>query len=77
MEQLDILLLDNDEPMSYMKATMEPNYEKWLGAMKSKIESRHDNQVWNLTDPIDGVKPIDCKWDFKKKIDKDGNVHIY
>jgi hypothetical protein len=37
----------------------------------------HDNQVWNLVDPIDDVRPINCKWVFKKKMDKDGNVHIY
>jgi hypothetical protein len=30
-----------------------------------------------LVDPIDGVRPISCKWIFKKKMDKDGNVHIY
>jgi hypothetical protein len=45
--------------------------------MESEIESMHDNQVWNLADPIDGVRPISCKWVFKKKTDKDGNVHIY
>jgi hypothetical protein len=60
-EQCDILLLDNDEPMTYTEAMMGPNSEKWLGAMESKIESMHDNQVWNLVDPIDGVRPINCK----------------
>jgi hypothetical protein len=45
--------------------------------MKSKIEFMHENQVWNLVDPIDGVRPIDCKWVFKKKMRNDGNVHIY
>jgi hypothetical protein len=30
-----------------------------------------------LVDPIDGVRPIGCKWLFKKKMDKDGNLHIY
>jgi hypothetical protein len=30
-----------------------------------------------LVDPIDGVRPIRCKWVFKKKADNDGNVHIY
>jgi hypothetical protein len=45
--------------------------------MESKIESMHDNQVWNLVDPIDGVRPIGCKWVFKKKTDMDGNVYIY
>jgi hypothetical protein len=59
--------------MTYTEAMMGPNSKKWLGA----IESMHDNQVWNLIDPIDGVRPIKCKWVFKKKMDKDGNVHIY
>jgi hypothetical protein len=76
-KQSDILLLDNDEPMTYTEAMMGPDFEKWLGAMESKIESMHGNQVWNLVHPIDGVRPIGCKWIFKNKIDKDGNVHIY
>jgi hypothetical protein len=37
----------------------------------------YNNQVWNLVHPIDGVRPISCKWVFKKKTDKDGNIHIY
>jgi hypothetical protein len=63
--------------MTYMEAMMGPNSEKWLGAVESEIESMHDNQVWNLVDPIDGVRPMDCKWVFKKKTNNDGNVHIY
>jgi hypothetical protein len=77
MKQRDILLLDNDEPTTYTETMMGPDSEKWLGVMESKIESMHNNQVWNLVDPIDGVRPINCKWVFKKKMDKDGNVHIY
>jgi hypothetical protein len=57
-EQCDILLLDNDEPMTYTEAMMGPDSEKWLGAMESEIQSIHDNQVWNLVDPIDVVRPI-------------------
>jgi hypothetical protein len=70
-------LLDNDEPMTYTEAMMRPDSEKWLGAMESEIESMDDNQVWNLVDPIDGVRLIGYKWIFKKKTNKDGNVHIY
>jgi hypothetical protein len=76
-EQRDILLLDNDEPMTYTEAMMGSDSKKWLGDIKSKIESMHDNQVWNLVNLIDGVRPIGCKWVSKKKTDKDGNVHIY
>ena len=65
--QRDVLLLDNDEPKTYMEAIAGPDSEKWLGAMKSEIESMHGNQVWNLVDPIDGVRPMECKWIFKKK----------
>jgi hypothetical protein len=64
-------------PMTYIESMMGPDSEKWLGAMESEIESMHDNQVWNLVDPIDGVRPIGCKWVFKKKMNKDGNIHIY
>jgi hypothetical protein len=56
---------------------MGPDSEKWLEAMESELKSMHDNQDWNLVDQIDGVRPVDCKWIFKKKLDVDGNVHIY
>jgi hypothetical protein len=75
--QRDILLLDNDEPKTYSEAMVGPDSEKWLGAMRSELESMRENQVWNLVDPPDGVKTIECKWVFKKKIDVDGNIHIY
>jgi hypothetical protein len=58
MVQPDKLLLDNDEPMTYTKAMMRPDSKKWLEAMESEIKSMHDNQVWNLVDPIDVVRPI-------------------
>jgi hypothetical protein len=32
MEQCNILLLENDKPITYMEAMMGPNSEKWLGA---------------------------------------------
>jgi hypothetical protein len=63
--------------MTYTEAMMGLGSKKWSGAMESKIGSMHDNQVWKLVDPIDGVRHISCKWVFKKKMDKDGNVHIY
>jgi hypothetical protein len=68
--------LDNDESITYTEAMMGPDSKKWLVVMESKIQSMHDNQVWNLVNPIDGVRPICCKWVFKKKKDKDGNAHI-
>jgi hypothetical protein len=60
-EQCVILLLDNDEAMTYIEAMMRPDSEKWLRVMKSEIKSKHDNQVWNIVDLIDGVRHISCK----------------
>ena len=76
-EQRDILLLDNDEPTTFREAMMSPDSDKWLEAMKSEMQSMDDNQVWNLVDLPNGVKTIECKWIFKKKIDMDGNVYIH
>jgi hypothetical protein len=56
---------------------MDPDSEKWQSAMKSEIDSMGDNQVWNLVDPPNCVKAIECKWIYEKKKDMDGNVRIY
>ncbi|WVZ58713.1 hypothetical protein U9M48_008953 [Paspalum notatum var. saurae] len=54
-----------------------PDSEKWLEAMRSKMNSMKDNQVWNLVDLPDGVKVIENKSVFKRKFDMDGRVHIH
>ncbi|KAK8685906.1 hypothetical protein V6N13_124938 [Hibiscus sabdariffa] len=41
--------------------------------MRSEMDSMADNQVWTLVEPPEGIKPIGCKWVFKKKTDMDGN----
>ncbi|PKI69439.1 hypothetical protein CRG98_010142 [Punica granatum] len=70
----NVLLIDNDEPTTYAEAVIGPDSEKWLEAMRSKMESMYTNQVWTLVDPPEGAKPIGCKWVFKKKTDMDGAV---
>ena len=45
--------------------------------MRSEMDSMSENQVWTLVEPPQGVKPIGCKWVFKKKTDMDGNVQTY
>jgi hypothetical protein len=41
------MLIDQDKPSTYTEAMEGPESEKWLEAMKSKIRSMYDNQVWN------------------------------
>jgi len=50
---------------------------KWLEVMKSEMDSMYTSQVWTLVDTPKGVKPIGCKWVFKRKTDMEGNVQTY
>ncbi|KAL4368227.1 hypothetical protein GQ457_05G022170 [Hibiscus cannabinus] len=73
----DVILVDQAEPKTYQEAVASPDSEKWLEAMRSKMDSMSENQVWTLVEPPEGIKPIGCKWVFKKKTDMDGNVQTY
>lgn len=73
----DVLVYQDDEPSTYDDAMLDPDSAKWLDAMKSEMDSMYQNQVWTLVDMPEGVKPIGCKWVFKKKTDMEGNVQTY
>ncbi|KAK8547477.1 hypothetical protein V6N12_031614 [Hibiscus sabdariffa] len=73
----DVILVDQDEPKTYQEAVASPDSKKWLEAMRSEMDSMSENQLWILVEPPEGIKPIGCKWVFKKKTDMDGNVQTY
>ena len=68
---------NNEDPISYMDAMQRPDSDRWLGAMKSEMESMEIHGVWTLVDPPEGIKPIGCKWIFKRKRGADGQVETY
>ncbi|KAJ8766289.1 hypothetical protein K2173_022348 [Erythroxylum novogranatense] len=76
-EQNDVLLIEDNEPTTYEDVLKTSESEKWLHAMKSEMDSMYENQVWTLVEAPEGIKPIGCKWIFKKKTDMDGNVITY
>ena len=45
--------------------------------MDLERESMYLNSVWELVDPPGGVKPIGCKWIYKRKRDVAGKVQIF
>ena len=51
----------------YYEAMSDIDFEKWLNAMKSKIDLMHSNQVWTIVDPPADIVPIGLKWIYKKK----------
>ena len=58
---------NNEDPVTYMDAMQRTDSKKWLEVMKFKIESMKINNMWTLVDPPEGIKPIRCKWVFKRK----------
>jgi Reverse transcriptase (RNA-dependent DNA polymerase) len=36
-----------------------------------------DNQMWDLVDLPDGIKPVKNKWVFKRKTEINGNLTVY
>lgn len=45
--------------------------------MKSEMESMYSNGVWTLVDPPQGIKPVGCKWIYKRKKGVDGKVKTF
>ena len=76
-EQKDVLIIENDEPTTFEESLNSSESVQWLKAMKSDMDSMYMNQVWTLVDPPKGIKPIGCKWVFKKKTDMEGNAITY
>ena len=49
---LEVMLLDNDEPMSYGEVMVGPYSDKWLEAMKSEINgSLRRRRTWTVRLP--------------------------
>ena len=77
IEQKDVLFIEDDESTTYKEYLNSSEFNKWLVAIKSKMDSMYENQVWTLVDPPKEIKPIGHKWVFKKKTDMEGNVITY
>ncbi|XP_075098835.1 putative mitochondrial protein AtMg00820 [Nicotiana tabacum] len=65
------------EPLNYNEALQDTDSDKWVVAMKSEMKSMYSNQVWDLVEPLTGVKPIGCRWIYKKKRGVDGKVQTF
>ena len=66
-----------DDLTGYYEAINDKDFDFWKEAMKSELESMYSNNVWTLVDLPQGVKPISCKWVYKRKRGEDGKVKTY
>ncbi|KAL0285691.1 UNVERIFIED_CONTAM: Secreted RxLR effector protein [Sesamum angustifolium] len=61
----------------YGEAMPDIDSDKWFEAMKFEIVSIGPNQVWTLVNPSKGIKPVGCKWVYKRKLRADGEVTAF
>ncbi|KAH9679431.1 hypothetical protein KPL71_026128 [Citrus sinensis] len=64
------------DPTSYNEALIDRDVEFWKKAMNQEIESMYSNKVWELVEAPNGVKPIGCKWIYKRR-GVDGRVETF
>ena len=55
----------------------DPDKDKWLTAMEQEMESMYSNYFWELVDLPKSVRPIGCKWIYKKKRGVDWKVENF
>ncbi|KAJ0806805.1 putative RNA-directed DNA polymerase [Helianthus annuus] len=66
-----------NDPISYNEAISSDQSSEWNKAMIDELDSMKKNDVWDLVELPNGVKPVGCKWVFKTKLDPNGNVERY
>ena len=64
-------LYTNEEVMNDIVA------HHWVQAMKSELDSMYSNQVWDLVKAPNDIKPVGCKWVYKRKRGIDGMVETF
>ncbi|TYK03188.1 gag/pol protein [Cucumis melo var. makuwa] len=79
LTETQVVILDNgvEDPLSYKQAMNDVDKDQWVKAMDLEIESMYFNSVWEVVDLSEGVKPIGCKWIYKRKRDSAGKVQTF
>ena len=58
-----------EDLLSYKQAMNDVDSDQWVKTMDLKMKCMYFNSVWELVDLPKRVKPIGCKWIYKKKRD--------
>ena len=69
-----ITINSEEDPVNYKEALEYVDAQEWLKAMNREMESMYSTSVWSLVESPKGVKPIGCKWIYKRKRRPDRKV---
>ena len=65
------------DPYTYEQSIKDIDAYRWIKAMKSELDSMYSNQVWDLVEEPNGIKPVGCKQVYKRKRGIDGKVETF
>ena len=68
--------VDSDR-YTYEEAMKDIDAHHWIKAIKFELDSMFSNQVWDLVKAPNGIKPVGCKWIYKRKRGIDGKVETF
>ena len=65
------------DPTDYAKVISDVDAHLWQKAMEAELESMYFNKVWEFVEAPERIKPIGCKWVYKKKKGVYGKVETF
>lgn len=65
------------DPTSVKEALASPEAMMWKRSMDEEMQNLQRAQTWELVPKPANIKPIGCKWVFKKKVNAGGEVTKY
>ncbi|KAA0037569.1 gag/pol protein [Cucumis melo var. makuwa] len=79
LSEAQIIIPDDgiEDPLTFKQAMNDVDCDRWIKAMDLEMESMYSNSVWTLVDQPNDVKPIGCKWIYKRKRDQVGKVQTF
>ena len=62
------------EPVTIEQALSGPEAERWQEGLDREYGALISNGTWSVEPIPEGVKPLPCKWVFKRKLAQDGTI---
>ncbi|TYK06159.1 gag/pol protein [Cucumis melo var. makuwa] len=79
LSKAQIIIPDDgiEDPLTYKQTMNDVDCDQWIKAIDLKMESMYSNSVWTLVDQLSEVRPIGCRWIYKRKRDQAGKVQTF
>ena len=68
---------DDEESLTYQQLMNSPHRDDWLAAVRNELNSLMKARTWRFVKKPAAANLVGCKWIFKIKRDKDGNINRF